>query len=62
MVDCMVGSRRLLTYRRLPGEEVTNDQPSRTRRREEGATANDLNSFRKRVRFSVVSVLEVRLS
>ncbi|KAL8865005.1 MAG: hypothetical protein Q9174_007125 [Haloplaca sp. 1 TL-2023] len=41
-------SRRLLTYQRLRDEDVKDDQPSRSRRTEEGATANDLNSFRKR--------------
>ncbi|KAL8923938.1 MAG: hypothetical protein Q9172_002902 [Xanthocarpia lactea] len=41
-------SRRLLTYRRLKHQDVKNDQPSRHTKKEEGGTANDLNSFRKR--------------
>ncbi|KAL8859482.1 MAG: hypothetical protein Q9178_004160 [Gyalolechia marmorata] len=41
-------SRRLLTYRRLKDLDVKNDRPSRHTKREEGGTANDLNSFRKR--------------
>ncbi|KAL8755195.1 MAG: hypothetical protein Q9199_003829 [Rusavskia elegans] len=41
-------SRRLLTYRRLRDEDVKEAQPARQARTEEGSTANDLNSFRKR--------------
>ncbi|KAI4206338.1 MAG: hypothetical protein LQ349_009942, partial [Xanthoria aureola] len=41
-------SRRLLTYRRLRDEDVKDFQPARQAKKEEGSTANDLNSFRKR--------------
>ncbi|KAL9637214.1 MAG: hypothetical protein Q9204_001965 [Flavoplaca sp. TL-2023a] len=41
-------SRRLLTYRRLRDEDVKEALPARQAKREEGSTANDLNSFRKR--------------
>lgn len=43
------GSRRLLTYRRLPDSEVKGDMSLRQRESTTGSTANDLNSFRKRV-------------
>ena len=46
----MIGSRRLLTYRRLPSVEV--DEAMLRNKEDEQAkrvTANDLNSFRKRV-------------
>lgn len=49
IIDILIGSRRLLTYRRLRDEDVKEAQPARQARREEGSTANDLNSFRKRV-------------
>ena len=49
MVGVFVGSRRLLTYRRLRDEDVKEALPARQVKREEGSTANDLNSFRKRV-------------
>lgn len=48
-----IGSRRLLTYRRLRDEDVKDAQPARQAKREEGITANDLNSFRKRVSLSL---------
>ncbi|KAL8672560.1 MAG: hypothetical protein Q9168_002996 [Polycauliona sp. 1 TL-2023] len=41
-------SRRLLTYRRLRDEDVKEATPAKQAKREEGSTANDLNSFRKR--------------
>ncbi|KAI4232586.1 MAG: hypothetical protein LQ349_004920 [Xanthoria aureola] len=41
-------SRRLLTYRPLRDEDVKDFRPARQAKQEEGSTANDLNSFRKR--------------
>ncbi|KAL8854529.1 MAG: hypothetical protein Q9221_000564 [Calogaya cf. arnoldii] len=41
-------SRRLLTYRRLRDEDVKEGSLTRHTKKEEGSTANDLNSFRKR--------------
>ncbi|CAL8583864.1 hypothetical protein XPA_009478 [Xanthoria parietina] len=41
-------SRRVLTYRRLRDEDVKENPPTRQAKQEEGSTANDLNSFRKR--------------
>ncbi|KAL8644171.1 MAG: hypothetical protein Q9226_007900, partial [Calogaya cf. arnoldii] len=41
-------SRRLLTYRRLRDEDVKEGSLTRYTKKEEGSTANDLNSFRKR--------------
>ena len=43
------GSRRLLTYKRLPDAEVKGALSSRQREAAKGSNANDLNSFRKRV-------------
>ena len=43
------GSRRLLTYKRLPDSEVKGDLSLRQREATRGSNANDLNSFRKRV-------------
>ena len=43
------GSRRLLTYRRLPDSEIKGDLNLRQREATLGSNANDLNSFRKRV-------------
>ena len=53
MIGVFVGSRRLLTYRRLKDEDVKEALPARQAKREEGSTANDLNSFRKRVRLGL---------
>lgn len=50
-----IGSRRLLTYRRLKVEDIQEEQPVRQERMETGTTANELNSFRKRV--SLVPIL-----
>lgn len=44
-----VGSRRLLTYRRLPDSEIRGCFNMRQREAAKGSNANDLNSFRKRV-------------
>lgn len=43
------GARRLLTYRRLPDNEVQVDVTALKRERAVGRTASDLNSFRKKV-------------
>ena len=43
------GSRRLLTYRRLPDPEIKGGLSLRHREATLGSNANDLNSFRKRV-------------
>ena len=43
------GSRRLLTYRRLPDSAIRGDSNIRQREAAKGNNANDLNSFRKRV-------------
>ena len=45
-----IGSRRLLTYRRLPNEEVKNVSTPRERASLAGSSASDLNPFRKKVR------------
>lgn len=47
--DSSIGSRRLLTYRRLPDSEIREDFNTRRRETAKGNNANDLNSFRKRV-------------
>lgn len=44
-----LGSRRLLTYRRLPDSDIKGDLVLRQRGATKGSTANDLNAFRKRV-------------
>lgn len=44
-----IGSRRLLTYRRVPDSEIKGDLTMRQREAAKGSSANDLNSFRKRV-------------
>lgn len=41
-------SRRLLTYRRIPGGEVDIDDEKRMRKTREGTTADELNGFRRR--------------
>lgn len=41
-------SRRLLTYRRIPGVEAENDSNKDTAKSTEGSTADELNDFRKR--------------
>ncbi|KAG5294892.1 RNA methylase [Histoplasma ohiense] len=41
-------SRRLLTYRRLPGGEVSASEPRRQRGNVNGVKANDLNAFRRK--------------
>ena len=46
----ILGSRRLLTYRRLPGIEVEEERTKQGAKILTGASANDLNLFRKRVR------------
>ena len=43
------GSRRLLTYRRLPDSEIKGHLSMRQKEAPKGSNANDLNSFRKRV-------------
>lgn len=49
IIGISTGSRRLLTYRRLRDEDVKEFRPARQAKQEEGSTANELNSFRKRV-------------
>jgi len=49
------GSRRLLTYRRVSDSSVREIISSRKSAVLKGTTANDLNSFRKRVRVDVIS-------
>ena len=44
------GSRRLLTYKRIPDSRVTDCLLARQKVEMKGSTANDLNSFRKRVK------------
>ena len=51
--EIIVGSRRLLTYRRIP-DSLFKDVALRQRPEMKGTTANDLNSFRKRVRDAVL--------
>ena len=48
------GSRRLITYTRLPNPSIqqTQNPPSKPRSIPKGTTANDLNAFRKRVSHS----------
>ena len=41
-------SRRLLTYRRIPGVEVEGDGEERPGKEREGTTADELNGFRKK--------------
>ena len=48
-VSLVKGSRRLLTYRRLSGSEVTGSMNSKKKDFVTGNRADDLNSFRKRV-------------
>lgn len=47
--DFPTGSRRLLTYRRLPDAEVREEAPKRPMKTVQRATASDLNAFRRRV-------------
>lgn len=44
------GSRRLLTYKRIPDSRLTDCLLARQKVEMKGSTANDLNSFRKRVK------------
>jgi hypothetical protein len=48
-----LGSRRLLTYRRLPDGEVSVAGPRRQREDPNGKYADDLNAFRRRVRITL---------
>ena len=43
------GSRRLLTYQRIPDHEIKGRSGPKPRTAVEGSKANDLNAFRKRV-------------
>jgi tRNA (guanine10-N2)-methyltransferase len=43
----LTGSRRLITYRRIPDAEVVTGATREQRSKENGVNANDLNSFRK---------------
>ena len=43
------GSRRLLTYQRIPDLEIKDRSRPKTRTAAEGSKADDLNAFRKRV-------------
>lgn len=52
-----LGSRRLLTYRKLKSAEPDSLLPSRPSERMTGIHADELNNFRKRV--GIRSVLEV---
>ena len=49
IIGISTGSRRVLTYRRIRDEDVKENPPTRQAKKKEGTTANDLNSFRKRV-------------
>ncbi|KAL9604483.1 MAG: hypothetical protein Q9219_000448 [cf. Caloplaca sp. 3 TL-2023] len=49
-------SRRLLTYQRIKDSEIREEYLPRQERVETGITANDLNSFRKRVRPTAFSL------
>ena len=41
------GSRKLITYRRVPDSEVVANEPREQRVKETGVNADDLNPFRK---------------
>ena len=43
----VIGSRRLITYRRIPESEVVIGEVRQQRVKETGVNANDLNPFRK---------------
>ena len=51
------GSRRLLTYKRIPDSRVTDCPLARQKVEMKGSTANDLNSFRKRVKYVISKLI-----
>lgn len=46
---CVLGSRRLITYRRLPEGELSDVSMARKKMDDQGYTADDLNAFRRTV-------------
>lgn len=56
------GARVLLIYRRLPEGEVSDTALARNKADDEGATADDLNGFRRRVCVSIYIYIYIYLS
>ena len=47
---CLIGARRLITYRRLPEGELSDISLARKKIDDQGTSADDLNAFRRVVR------------
>jgi tRNA (guanine10-N2)-methyltransferase len=45
--NILIGSRRLITYRRIPNSEIVDGAARAERTKETGVNADDLNPFRK---------------
>lgn len=50
LILCLIGARRLITYRRLPEGELSDISLARKNIDDQGTTADDLNAFRRVVR------------
>lgn len=50
LIFCLIGARRLITYRRLPEGELSDISLARKKMDDQGTSADDLNAFRRVVR------------